>query len=374
MDNLKELNQLTKKLQKEYGVGVVMNLANGEQPVPIRRFPVSSPKIGDLLGGGGTPQGRIIEIYGPESVGKTSLACYLAGQLQNTDVMVNDTKGELNTRKGTVVYIDAENSIDPDYALIQGFDVKKSILVQPDSGEQALDIAIAYASSGLVDMIVIDSIAALAPLAELEGAMTDQQMGAQARMLSKFLRKASTILAKNNCTIICINQLRQKIGVMWGSNETTAGGNALKFYASIRIDVRKVELIMEKDKAIGLRSRVKTVKNKTAVPMKVYEIDFFFDRGIDSYLEWIDFAISGAIIKQSGAWFTLPSLPDKKFQGKNAVMEYYLDPEHKKEYDEVVELVKVSVFGGFQKFDEVIREVGEVPNFVDREEVEEQPY
>lgn len=373
MDNLKELNQLTKKLQKEFGSGVVMNLANGDTPVSIHRFPVSSPKIGDLLGNGGTPQGRIIEIYGPESVGKTSLACYLAGQLQNTDVIVNDTKGELITRKGTVVYIDAENSIDPDFALVQGFDVKKTILVQPDNGEQALDIAIAYASSGFVDMIVIDSIASLTPLSELEGAMTDQQMGAQARMLSKFFRKATAILSKNNCTIICINQLRSKIGG-YGNPEVTAGGNALKFYASIRIDIRKVELIMEGDKAIGLRSKIKTVKNKTSPPMKVYEIDFFFDRGIDSFLEWIDFAISGAIIKQSGAWFTIPSLPDKKFQGKKSVMEYYLDPEHKKEYDEVVELVKVSVFGGFQKFDEVIREVGEVPNFVDREEVEEQPF
>lgn len=356
---LSKLDQVTADLQKAYGNGTIMDLRNGAEPPIVSRFPVDSPRLGQIFGDGGLPQGRLIELFGPESSGKTSLACYCAGQIQKRKVNVIMPDGTKRTRQGQVIYIDVENSLDPEYALIQGFDVSKTILIQPDNGEMALDVAIAYAESGEVDLIVIDSIAALTPLAELEGEMGDQQIGLQARLVSKFLRKVTAIQKHNNCTIIAINQIRQKIGVVYGNPETTPGGNALKFYASLRLEIRKVEFITESTEVVGLRSRVKSLKNKTAPPMRKCMVDFYFDRGIDSTTEWLEFAVSSDVVKKSGSWFILPEGHNegKKIQGLPSVANYY--DEHPEEYAFVLAETKKRVFKRVDTEAEVTRVINE---------------
>lgn len=353
------LNKLMKQMEKKYGEGALIK-SNSNAPSNIDRIPISSPKIGDVLGRGGIPRGRMIELYGPESAGKSSLACYLAGQVQLFSIPEKD-------RKGRVAYIDAEHALDMEYAETFGFDVAEALIAQPDSGEQALDIAIDLVESGEVDFIVIDSVAALTPKAELEGEMGDQQMGLQARMMGKAVRKLTALMDKSKCTLLFINQIREAIGVMYGNPERQPGGRALKFATSIRLDIRKVEFINQKNEVIGLRSRLKGVKNKTAPPMKKHEVEIFFGRGFDTYLEWVDFAIQHGVIDQSGAWFSVPG-KEERFQGKHRVVEYL--KENSEEYNNIIEETKKRMYPVVKKEDRVI--VEETDESI--EEVEDNEY
>lgn len=364
-----KLDALIKQWQKDYGEGTVMDLRKNAEAFPtIERIPIDSPKIGDALGFGGIPRGRIIEIYGPESGGKTSMATYLSGQIQKREHEYVDDKGKLQKRRGVVLYIDAEHAIDLQFAKVQGFDMGQALLVQPDSGEDALDVALDAAESGEVDLIVIDSIAALTPLAELEGTMDDQQMGLQARMMSKFCRKAKAILANNNCTLIAINQIRSKIGG-WGSPETTPGGNALKFFSSIRVEMRKREFITEKNEVTGLQVTLKVVKNKTAPPMKRYILDLDYERGFDSTMEWIDFAVETDVIKQGGPWFELPT--GEKIQGKLKVIDYYSLEENAEAYQAVIEETRKRKFS---RSSSSVEYVDELEDYKDEpEDIDEVP-
>lgn len=335
---LTALDKLNETLNKKYGEGVVMDLRNPETSLPdIPRVPVDNPSIAELFGKEGVPIGRVIEIYGEESSGKTSICEYIAGQFQKYNFpVVNEKTGEMTFRKGVVVYIDAENAIDLEYAKIHGFDRASAILVQPDSGEQALDIAIAYAESGEVDLIILDSIAALTPQAIIEGDMDQQTIGLQARMLSKFFGKAVATFKKNNCTLICINQTRTKIGG-WSPTGTTptdtTGGKALKFYASVRIEVKRKEYIMDKDDLKGLVIAAKTIKNKTAPPMVKKLIEMSFETSFNSKKEWIDVFMKYNLIEVAGAgWMKLPN--GEKIQGRDKILAYY--EEHTDEFDELV--------------------------------------
>lgn len=306
------LDNLLHTIEKEFGKGVAMIISD-EKGIPrIPRWPISSPKFMDILGGG-IPKGRIIELYGAESSGKTSLACYLAGQVQQNG--------------GVAAFVDAEQSFDPFYMRTFGFDVTKSIYVQPSSGEQALNIVETMVESGEVDFIVVDSVTALVPEAELNGEMGDQQMGLQARLMSKACRKLINLMATRRCTVLFINQIRMKIGVMYGNPEETTGGKALKFYSSIRLDARKKENIMRGQEVVGQTVRIKTVKNKTALPFKKTELNILFNEGIQVEEEYIDFAITHGIIEKGGPWYTIKQTGDK-YQGKEAVKEVLLaDPD-----------------------------------------------
>lgn len=322
------LDKLLRNVQKKFGEGSLVMPKEGYSNM-IERIPVSSPKIGDVFGGGGIPRGRIIELFGPESSGKTSLASYLAGQVQRH--YFEDKK-----RKGLVAFIDAEHAFDPEYAETLGFDSRKALFSQPNSGEQALDITLELVESGEVDFIIVDSVAALTPRSELEGEMGDMQMGAQARLLGKGVRKITAALDQSKCSLLFINQLRSNIGG-YGNPEVTPGGKALKFFSSIRIEIRKIEFMNEKNEIIGLRSRIKGVKNKTAPPMKKHEIEMFFGRGFDVDLEWVDFAILHGVVKQAGAWFNILN-NEEKLQGKHRVIEYLKN--NPEEYNEVIEKTK----------------------------------
>jgi recombination protein RecA len=341
---MERLDKLIREAQKEFGTGTIMDLRKNASIPGVERIKVDSPKIGNALGNGGFPKGRIIEIYGPESGGKTSFSEYLAGQFQKEDFEYLTEKGEKKIRKGVVLFIDAEHSIDLEYAQVQGFMMSQAILVQPDNGEQAFDIAIKFAESGEVDLIVIDSIAAMTPLAEINANMDQQQMGLQARLIAKGLRKLNSIMSVNKCSLIAINQIRDKIGVMYGPTTTTPGGHALKFYSSIRIELRKREYIIGSDnETIGLRIAMKIVKNKTAPPMIKELLDMYFDRGFDATLEWIDFAIKYDLVKKSGAWFMLFN-KEEKVHGKNSVIEYYSKEENKEEYNKLIEETRKVAF------------------------------
>lgn len=335
---MNSLDKLTRDLQKKYGNGSIMSLKSNTFPY-IDRIPVDSPKIADVLGGG-IPRGRVIELFGPESTGKSSLACYFAGQVQKFSVQEDGKE----IRKGRVAFIDAEHSIDPEYAESFGFNLKEAIFSQPDSGEQALDIAIDLVESKEIDFIVIDSIAALTPKAELEGEMGDMQMGAQARMLGKAMRKITAALSYSKCTLLFVNQVREKIGG-WApagfTPEVTPGGRAVKFGASIRLEIRKIEFITEKGEILGLRSRLKGVKNKTASPMRKQELEILFGQGFQTDFEWIDFAIQHEVIKQAGAWFTMEGI-ETKFQGKHSVVTYLKEKEDL--YNSIIEETKKRMY------------------------------
>lgn len=334
------LDKLNDTLQKKFGEGVIMDLRRPETTLPdVDRVPVDSPNIAELFGKEGPPIGRVIEIYGEESSGKSSICEYIAGQFQKYKFphLINAKTGEVEMRNGVVVYIDAEQAIDLTYARIHGFNTSNAILVQPNNGEEALDIAIAYAESGEVDLIIIDSIAALAPQAIIEGDMDQQTIGLQARMLSKFFGKSVALFKKNNCTLLCINQTRTKIGGWSPAGTTpveTTGGKALRFYASIRIEVRRKEYIMEKDMPTGIIIAAKTVKNKTAPPMVKKLLTMTFDKSFDSFNEWIDLFIKYQFIEMAGAgWAKMPN--GEKLQGRDNIKAYYL--EHMDEYNEYVE-------------------------------------
>lgn len=303
MENKKDLllEEALKQIQKQYGKGAVMRLGDRAN-VEVDAISSGSIAIDYALGVGGYPKGRIVEIYGPESSGKTTLALHAIAEVQK--------KG------GKAAFIDAENSIDPMYAKALGVNIEDLILSQPDSGEQALEITELLIKSGAIDLIVIDSVAALVPQAELDGEMSDAHMGLQARLMSKAMRKLAGVMNRSDCTAIFINQLREKIGVMFGNPETTTGGKALKFYASIRVDVRKSEAIKSGTDIIGNKVNVKIVKNKVAPPFKVATVDIMYGKGISRIGELIELAVEREIIQKAGAWFSYNG--EKIGQGKEA--------------------------------------------------------
>ena len=290
-----------KQIEKQYGKGSIMKL--GERAaVDVDAISSGSIKIDEALGIGGYPKGRIIEIYGPESSGKTTLALHAIAEVQK--------KG------GRAAYIDAENAIDPNYAKNLGVNIDELILSQPDSGEQGLQIAEMLIKSGAIDIIVVDSVAALVPQAELDGEMGDAQVGLQARMMSKAMRKLSGVMNRSECTAIFINQLREKVGIMFGNPETTPGGRALKFYASVRLDIRRSEAIKNGTEIIGNKVNVKVVKNKVAPPFKTASIEIMYGEGISYVAELLDLCVDHEIIRISGAWFSYHG--EKIGQGKEA--------------------------------------------------------
>ena len=315
------LNETLKQIQKLFGKGAVMRLGEREA-VDVDAIPSGSLLLDEALGVGGYPKGRIIEIFGPESSGKTTLALHAIAECQKNG--------------GRAAFIDAEHAIDPIYAKNLGVDINELILSQPDNGEQALEIAEMLASSGSINLIIVDSVAALVPQAELDGEMGDSSVGLQARLMSKAMRKIAGILNKKECAVIFINQLREKVGVMYGNPETTTGGRALKFYASIRIDIRRTEAIKQGSDIIGNTCRVKIVKNKVSPPFKQCEIDIIYGQGISKEAEVLDRAVELGLIKKAGAWFEYNG--NKIAQGRDAAKLYL--KENESVYNELLEKIK----------------------------------
>jgi len=304
-ERAKALEAALSQIDRSYGKGSIMRLGQREV-VEAEVIPTGSLGLDIALGIGGFPKGRIIEIYGPESSGKTTLALHAVAEAQK--------------QGGTCAFVDAEHALDPTYAKKLGVNLDDLLISQPDTGEQALEIADTLVRSGAVDVLVVDSVAALVPKAELEGDMGDSHMGLQARLMSQALRKLAGSISKTGCMVIFINQIRQKIGVMFGNPETTTGGNALKFYASIRLDIRRIGAIKDKDQVVGNQTRVKVVKNKMAPPFKVVDFDIMYGEGVSKMGELIDLGVKAGVIEKSGSWYSYGT--QRLAQGKEAVRQH----------------------------------------------------
>lgn len=305
-EKLKALDAALAHIEKQYGKGAVMKLGDPMNQMNIETIPTGSLSLDIALGLGGIPKGRIVEIYGPESSGKTTVTLHMIAEVQK--------------RGGIAGFIDAEHALDPVYAKNIGVDIDNLYISQPDNGEQALEIAETMVRSGAIDIVIVDSVAALVPKAEIDGDMGDSHVGLQARLMSQALRKLTSVISKSNCTVVFINQLREKIGVMFGNPETTTGGRALKFYASVRMDVRRIEALKQGGEVIGNRTRVKVVKNKVAPPFKEAEFDIMFGEGISSIGDILDLAANNGIINKSGAWYAYEG--NKIGQGRENAKQY----------------------------------------------------
>lgn len=304
---LKAVELAVEQIERQFGTGSIMKLGEGMK-AHVETTPTGSLSL-DLALGGGMPKGRIIEIYGPESSGKTTLALHAVAEVQK--------------RGGLAAFVDAEHALDPEYAARIGVNLDDLLISQPDTGEQALEITETLVRSGAVDMVIVDSVAALVPRAEIEGEMGDAHMGLQARLMSQALRKLTGIVNKTKCSVVFINQLRMKIGVMFGNPEVTAGGNALKYYASVRLDIRRTEQIKDGDQSIGNHVKVKVVKNKIAAPFKIAEFDIMFNEGISKAGDLVDLAVKYDLVKKAGAWFSYGD--DKIGQGREAAKQFLKD-------------------------------------------------
>ena len=323
-DKLRALDAALGQIEKQYGKGAVMKLGDSAANMNVETIPTGSLSLDIALGLGGVPKGRIIEVYGPESSGKTTVALHMVAEVQK--------------RGGIAGFIDAEHALDPAYAKNIGVDIENLYISQPDNGEQALEITETMVRSGAVDIIIVDSVAALVPKAEIDGDMGDSHVGLQARLMSQALRKLTAAISKSNCIVIFINQLREKVGVMFGNPETTTGGRALKFYSSIRLDVRRIEALKQGGEMVGNRTRIKVVKNKVAPPFREAEFDIMFGKGISKEGDVLDLAASVGIVQKSGAWFAYGG--DKIGQGRENAKEYLR--EHPEIMDEIEHKVRVA--------------------------------
>ncbi|MCD8232125.1 MAG: recombinase RecA [Clostridiales bacterium] len=321
-DKLKALDAAIAQIEKQYGKGSIMKLGDPNIHMDVETVPTGCLSLDIALGLGGIPRGRIVEIYGPESSGKTTVALHMVAEVQK--------------RGGIAGFIDAEHALDPAYARNIGVDIDNLYISQPDNGEQALEITETMVRSGAVDIVIVDSVAALVPKAEIEGDMGDAHVGLQARLMSQALRKLTAVISKSNCIVIFINQLREKVGIMFGNPETTTGGRALKFYASIRLDVRRVEALKQSGEVIGNHTRIKVVKNKVAPPFKEAEFDIMFGKGISREGDVLDLAANLNVINKSGAWYAYNG--EKIGQGRENAKNYLA--EHPEVFAEVEEKVR----------------------------------
>ena len=323
-DKLKVLNAVMEKIEKDFGKGSIMRMSSAEV-ADVQVIPTGSITLDMALGVGGYPKGRVIEIYGPESSGKTTLAIHAIAEAQKAG--------------GIAAFIDAEHAFDSSYAQQLGVDVDNLLISQPDNGEQALDIADALVRSGAIDVIVVDSVAALVPKAEIDGEMGDSHVGLQARLMSQALRKLTGVISKSNCIVIFINQLREKVGVMFGSPETTTGGRALKFYSSVRVEIRRSEVIKNGTEIVGNKVNIKVVKNKVAPPFKSTQVDIIYGKGISRDGEVLDLAVDKDIVDKSGAWYAYKG--EKIGQGRENAKRYLV--EHPDIMNEITEAIKASL-------------------------------
>ncbi len=325
-EKLKALDAALAQIERQFGKGSVMKLGDPGAQMNVETIPTGSLSLDIALGLGGIPKGRIVEIYGPESSGKTTVTLHMIAEVQK--------------RGGIAGFIDAEHALDPVYARNIGVDIDNLYISQPDNGEQALEITETMVRSGAIDIVVVDSVAALVPKAEIDGEMGDSHVGLQARLMSQALRKLTAVISKSNCTVVFINQLREKVGVMFGNPETTTGGRALKFYSSVRLDVRRIESLKQGGEVIGNRTRVKVVKNKIAPPFKEAEFDIMFGKGISKEGDLLDLASEANIIAKTGAWYAYKG--QKIGQGRENAKQYLLD--NPEVYAEVEGLVRDHYF------------------------------